>query len=144
MTEEFEVVNLSPFDYINTISQGKELLNPDFDRYPAFTINRGLSNHWDTCILANEMNIHPDILPEAQFVFLSALVTNKKRYGKWAKKTSDDTVKLIMKSFDYSETKAKEALTILSEEDIEDIRNKQPNVGGSGRQRKTRKKKGEK
>jgi NACalpha-BTF3-like transcription factor len=52
-------------------------------------------------------------------------VRKKKRFSKWAKKSaSSDDIKLIMKEYDYSIKRAQEALEMLSEQQLKDMREK--------------------
>ena len=78
---------VTPFSFSNAITEGKALpkgayINGteeiDFTQYVPFVINRGLSNFWDTCLIANELNRYPLIPKEAQFIFLKVVISKKK------------------------------------------------------------------
>lgn len=98
--------------------------------YEPFIVNRGLSYFHDTVVQANAMNQHSGIHKDWQFLFLLNSITKKKRFSKWAKKDpATEEMNLVMEYFGYSSEKAKEALRILSTEQLNEIRIKL-NKGG--------------
>lgn len=130
--QAYTINNMNLIKCLDHLLTGKKLKELDFDNYPTFPINRGLSQHWDTCLIANEMNINADIPNEAQFVFLDQLISKKKRkHSKWSKaeKISND-VKLLQSVYGYSTKKAKEALTLLTNNDLDEIKKAMPKEGG--------------
>ena len=126
---------MSPFDFLNSINDNKKDLfeDPQAEKdYNSFLINRGLSYFPDTVLYANEMNRHSDIPKKWQFDFFRLSIPKKKRFSKWHKKDSvEDVVKLISKHYKYSEKRAYDVLTLLTPDQIEDIR-KQYETGGRG------------
>jgi hypothetical protein len=124
---------MSPFDFINSINITKENLfkEPTAQKdYSPFLVNRGLSYFHDTVVQANAMNIRSNLPNEWQFAFLLNSITKKKRFSKWAKKDpATETLKLVQEYFGYSSEKAKEALSILSDEQLKFIEEKL-NKGG--------------
>lgn len=124
---------MTPFDFINAINQTKEDLfsDPQANKdYSPFLVNRGLSYFHDTIIQANTMNQYPTIPKEWQFRFLLNSVGKKKRFSKWAKADkATDSLLLVQEYFGYSSEKAKEALRILSDEQLKLIEEKL-NKGG--------------
>lgn len=124
---------MSPFDFINAINHTKEDLftdptaNKDYD---AYIVNRGLSYFHDTVVQANTINQYSSIPNEWQFKFLLNSIAKKKRFSKWAKKDkATESLKLVQEYFGYSSEKAKEALSILSDEQLKLIEQKL-NKGG--------------
>lgn len=124
---------MSPFDFINAINLTKEdlfqdkLANKD---YSPFLVNRGLSFFHDTVVQANMMNQHSSIPKDWQFYFLLNSVTKKKRFSKWAKADkASESLLLVQEYYGYSSEKAKEALSILSDEQLNEIKQKL-NKGG--------------
>lgn len=119
---------MSPFDFINAINVSKQNLFEDplaSKDYSAFLVNRGLSYFPDTVLYANEMNLHSDIPSEWQFSFFLNTIPKKKRFSKWHKKDAETKSLLLVKEyFGYSSEKAKEALSILSDEQISMIEEK--------------------
>lgn len=124
--KEFVVKNkkLSPFDYISSICYDKtDLMQDEKDesQYSAFIVNRGLGFGADTVIAANEMNSRPHLDNKIQYDFLKAVIRKGKRYNKWIK-AEEENLTVIQEYFGYSFNKAKDALKLLSEEDIVKIR----------------------
>lgn len=126
--KSFEVKNkkISPFDFANSINFTKENLIVDEStekEYNPFIVNRAMGFAADTVIPANEMNARPHIDNKMQYDFLCGVVRKSKRYTKWMK-SEEENLDAIQKYFGYSFNKAKEALRILSAEDIERIKDK--------------------
>ena len=124
---------MSPFDFINAINLTKEdlfqdkLANKD---YSPFLVNRGLSFFHDTVVQANTMNQNHHIPKEWQFAFLLNSVTKKKRFSKWHKADdATESLKLVQEYYGYSSEKAKDALSVLSDEQLNEIKQKL-NKGG--------------
>lgn len=119
---------MTPFDFINAINTSKEnlFLDPQANKdYNAWIVNKGLSNFPDTVLYANEMNFHRSIPKEWQFQFLLNSISKKKRFSKWSKKdTRTETLSLVMEYFGYSEEKAKQALSILTSDQLTMIQEK--------------------
>lgn len=124
---------MSPFEYIKAINSTKENLIVDDKsekEYTPYIVNRGLSYFHDTVIQANVMNQYPLLPKKWQFQFLLNSITKKKRFSKWSKKDDEsESILLVKEYFGYSSEKAKEALKILSVEQLNTIREK-INKGG--------------
>lgn len=119
----------NPFDYVNAINQSKDNLMRGSDNdalmekdYSAFMVNRSLSYFPDTVGMANEMNINHHLDNKLQFEFLLNIVRPRKRFSKWSKKQSGGDLALVKEYFGYNDSKALQALTILSDEDLRIIR----------------------
>jgi Bacteriophage clamp loader A subunit len=119
---------MSPFDYINAINFTKQNLfeHPQAHKdYSAWLVNKGLSYFPDTLLYANEMNRHYGIPKDWQFSFLLNSITKKKRFSKWFRKdTISDSLHLVKEYYGYSNEKAKQALSMLSEEQLAMIEQK--------------------
>jgi hypothetical protein len=119
---------MTPFDFINAINLTKKNLFEDplaHKDYVPFIVNRGLSYFPDTVLYANEMNRNSGIPEDWQFSFFLNSIPKKKRFSKWAKKDAEtEPLRLVMEYFGYSSEKAKEALSILSEEQLTMIKEK--------------------
>ena len=121
---------ISPFDYVKSINTGKNIMRgTDNDSlmerdYNAFIVNRNYSLFADTVYLANEMNIRPNIDNRLQYEFLLNTLRPRKRFADWVKNESSEDVSVIKEYYGYSNKKAIEALSVLSEEQIDSIRNK--------------------
>ena len=116
-------------DYLKAINFSKEPLMDSEDifiekDYVPFIINRCLSFFPDTIIQTNEMNTKSHIDKKLQFDFLRGSIRKSKRFSPWIKETLPDDIEIVKEYFGYSNRKAKEALEILTEDDINQIRNK--------------------
>jgi hypothetical protein len=97
----------------------------DYKDYVPFVINRALSFHQDCILYANEMNLHPGMYKDAQFQFyLNTIRPMKRKFQPWQKSLSDKDLECVKQYFGYSNEKAKEALRILTDEQIADIKTK--------------------
>ena len=92
--------------------------------YSSFMINRGLSYFNDTVLFANEMNIHHHIDNRLQFDFLINIVRKRKRFSKWLKPEIVSDVEVVKEYYGYSNEKARQALTLLTPEQITMIKKK--------------------
>jgi hypothetical protein len=127
-------VNLSDLfkDIIPYIQQtNKIVVTQENERdYVPFVVNRALSFHSDIVMFANEMNRMPNLDALLQFHFLLNTVRSQKRpFQKWQKRDTVENLEAVKEYFGYSNEKAKEALTILSDTQIEEIK-KSLNKGG--------------
>lgn len=123
--EPYERRKLSPFDFINEISFGKNnvMLDEDNEKaYLPFLVNKGLSQSFDTCQYASLMNSRPHIPNKAQFLFLMHAIPKRKRYDKWVKQEEIDNLDMVMDYFGYSRDKAIAALKLLTDDQIEKIK----------------------
>jgi len=121
----------NPFDYVNSINQTKKNLMRGTENdvvaekeYNAFLTNRALSYHHDTVALANEMNQRSHIDNALQYEFLLNSVRSKKRFAQWNKKEDHGDLAVIKEYFGYSDGKALQALTTLTNDQIKHIRKK--------------------
>jgi hypothetical protein len=113
----------TPFDFLNAINSTKtDLLKEDGivnKDYKPFMVNRGLSYFPDTILYANEMNIHNHLDRDCQFYFLLNSVSKKKRWSKWIKKDPlSKNLEYVKEYFGYSDERAKEALSVLTDKDL--------------------------
>ena len=117
-------------DYLNAINWSKEnLLDSDdltwYKKYPPYIINRCLSQHIDTIIMANEMNQRHGLDKKLQFHFLINSIRKRKRFGgKWTSTNRSKNLDLIKEYYGYSNAKARVALDILTKEQINLIKEK--------------------
>lgn len=121
---EVKTKKISPFDFANSINFTKENLIVDETtekEYNPFIVNRAMGFAADTVIPGNEMNARPHIDNKMQYDFLCGVVRKSKRYNKWIK-SEEENLEAVQEYFGYSFNKAKEALRILTSEDIEKIK----------------------
>jgi len=118
---------MNPFDYLNSINNTKkDIMVDDLAEkgYNSFMVNRGLSYFNDTVLMANEMNIHHTIDNRLQFDFLINIVRKKKRFSKWMKPETVSDVEVVKEYYGYSNEKAKQALSLLTPENIDELKKK--------------------
>lgn len=113
-------------DYLNAINVSKEPLLDSSESYtkqsyPPFVVTRCLSYFPDTLFAANEMNTRPLIDSKMHFDFLRGAVRPRKRFSKWLKREDDSRVAALVEYYGMSSRKAREALSVLSEADLEEI-----------------------
>ena len=118
---------MSPFDYLNSINYTKQDIMVDDiaeKQYVSFVINRSLSYFPDTVAIANEMNRHYHLDNKLQYHFLLNIVRNRKRFSKWVKPTTESDVEVVKQYYGYSNEKARQALTLLSPDQLTTLRKK--------------------
>jgi hypothetical protein len=120
-------------DWLNSINYNKNDIigsNPLSEReYVPFVINRSLSYFPDTLFHANEMNLNHFLSKKMQYDYLRTAVRKRKRFSKWDKKAESDDVDFVKTYFGYSTKKAMEVLTVLTKEQLKQLRSKY-NTGG--------------
>lgn len=126
----------NPFDYINDINTGKKNIIRNSEdpvrsekEYNAFLTNRSLSYFLDTVLYANEMNINHHLDSKLQYEYYINIIRPKKRFAKWVKSVSEDDLELIKSYYGLNTEKARQALSILSKDQIDLIKNKQEKGG---------------
>ena len=116
---------MNPFDYLKAINETKKDIMVDDiaeREYNPFIINRGLSFFKDTILYANEMNRYHHLDHRVQFDFFINIIRKKKRWSKWIKASDVDNLELIKEYYGYSNEKAKSALSLMSNEQIEQLK----------------------
>ena len=124
-------MNLS--ELLNSINFSKKnlLLDPqDEKEYVPYVINRCLSYFPDTLLHANEMNRLSFLDKRLQYEYYLKSIRPRKRFSKWIKKETADDIGIIKEYFGMSEKKAREALRVLSDDQIKSIK-KELDIGGS-------------
>jgi hypothetical protein len=121
------------FDYVNQILYGKEnlMVNEENEKiYIPFLINRSLSYHYDCILFANEMNRRHFLDKKLQHDFFINTIRSKKRsFVKWAKSEKNDDIECIKKVYGFSDKKALDALRLLNDEQIQQLK-EQTDIGG--------------
>jgi hypothetical protein len=115
-------------DYLNSINISKENLmdsDPECEsQYPPYVVNRCYSGFMDTILLANEMNLNSHIDKKLQYDFYINIIRPKKRFSPWLKKEKLDSLDCIKQYYGYSDEKAKVALKLLTQQQLEFIKAK--------------------
>ena len=113
-------------DWLNSINFNKENLikeNPDIvKQYPPYIINRCLSGHIDCILYTNEMNIHHQLDKDMQYSYYLNTLRKRKRFSPWLRKEKVTDLECIKKYYGYSNEKASQALKILTQEQINFIK----------------------
>jgi len=116
---------MNPFDYVNSVTNTKKNIMVDDiaeKEYAPFIVNKALGNFRDTVLYANEMNINHHLDHRLQFDFFINIVKKQKRWSKWIKSESVSDLELIKEYYGYSNEKAKSVLSLLSNEQINDLK----------------------
>ena len=124
---------MSPFEFIKAINETKEDVMVDDvseKKYSPFIVNRGLSFFMDTIFQVNELNRNHHLDSRLQFDYLLNSVRKKKRYSKWLKPEKLQDLDVVKEYYGFSNEKAKDALRILSEDQLAFIKDKL-NQGGA-------------
>ena len=115
-------------DWLNSINQTKKNLideDPDLEKdYPPYIINRCYSGHLDAVMYANEMNKYNFLPKKMQYDFFINILRTKKRFSPWLRKDTIKDIDHVKRYYGYSNEKAKQALTILSKEQLAFIKSK--------------------
>lgn len=115
---------MSPFDYVDLVLHKKKAEEElDFKDYAPFIVNRSLSYHLDCVPYVSEMNLWPGIDKDMQYhYFLNNIRPMKRKFAPWQKSKKDENIDCVKTYFGYSNQKAKEALRILTDEQISEIK----------------------
>ena len=110
-------------DIIPSILQTKKNVVENEKDYVPFVVNKALSFHYDCVLIANEMNKVPNTDAILQYHYLLNKVRGYRRpFQKWQKLSKDDDLSAVKEYFNYSNEKAKEALTVLTQDEIVEIK----------------------
>lgn len=115
---------MTPFDFVKSVSETKQnIFDGNESQYNAFVINKALSFNVDCVFLVNELNRHPEVPTNAQYLFLLNTIEKKRRYGKWVKKDSvSDDVSLIKEAYGYSDEKALTVLPLFTDKQLLELK----------------------
>jgi len=113
-------------DYLTAINYTKEPLMSNDDQiekdYVPFVVNRCLSYFVDTVLHANQMNQLSQLDNKMQFDYYLHSIRKRKRYSKWLKNELDDDLGVVKKYYNYSNSKTKDIIKLLTKENIEEIK----------------------
>ena len=116
-------------DYLNAINHTKETLLDTEDeewekKYPPFVVNKCVYPFQDTIMLVNEINQLPHLDKKLQFDFLLNSIRSRKRFTPWLKASKIEDLEYVKEYYGYSNDKAKQALDILTDEQIATVKQK--------------------
>jgi hypothetical protein len=127
-------------EYLNAINYTKESLLDTEDEsvekeYTPFVVNRCLSYFIDTVLYVNEMNRLPSTDKKMQFDYLLNAIRKNKRYSKWLRRESVENLDIVKQFYGYSDRKAREILDLISEDDVQWMK-QMLDTGGMGKSNK--------
>jgi len=98
----------------------------DYKDYVPFIVNRALSYHPDCLLYVADLNSLSFLDKDIQYRYLLNSIRSMKTrpFKKWQKLETDNNLEYVKTYFGYSNQKAKEALRILTDEQIDEIRRK--------------------
>ena len=102
-------------------------------KYPAYIVNKCLAPFPDTLLYVNELNRLHGLDNRLQYDFLLNSLRKRKRFAKWMKVSKIKDLDVIKEYYGYSNEKAKQALDVLTEEQIKIIKIKLTKGGKNGR-----------
>jgi hypothetical protein len=115
-------------DWLNSINQTKKNLmdeDPTAEKeYAPYIINRCLSGQIDTILFANAMNQNHFLPKKMQYDFFINSLRKRKRYSPWLQKDKIKDLDYVKRYYGYSNEKAKQALRILTKEQLNFIKSK--------------------
>ena len=125
-------------EYLNAINHNKKPLMDTEDeawekKYLPFVVNRCISPFLDTIMLVNEMNRLHHLDKKLQFDFLLNSIRTRKRFAPWLKANKIDDLEYVKEFYGYSNAKAKSALTILTSEQVKEIKTSLNKGGKNGK-----------
>jgi len=115
---------MNPFEYVTAINYTKTNMIVDEETekgYLPYMSNRSLSYFQDTVAVANAMNQYHILDKKLQFDFLINIVRKRKRFSKWIKTEVVTDLEVVKEYYGYSNEKAKQALSVLSTEDLTEL-----------------------
>lgn len=115
---------MSVMDVLANISSSDTTMEYHESDYKQRVINKGLSYFIDSILYVNEVNQRHYLSNKQHYDYLFNSLRKKKRFSKWHKKTPVDNVDLVMQSYKYSQTKAEEAIKLLSDAQIDELRDR--------------------
>lgn len=102
----------------------------DYSDYSPYIVNKALSYHKDCIYFVNEINRFRSIDKDAHYNYLiNTIRPGKRGYKEWFKVKKDKRLDHIKLYFKCSDKKAREALKILTDEQINEIIRK-TSIGG--------------
>ncbi len=116
---------MNPFEYIKAINAHKDIMKDDTlteKEYTPFLVNRGLSFFQDTILQVNEMNRCHFLDKKLQFDYLLNNIRPRSRWSKWLKPDKIENLEIVKTYFGFGNEKAKDALEVLSDTQIEKIK----------------------
>jgi len=114
---------------LKTINETKQNLLDSEDsswekEYPAWVVTKCMASHYDTVLLANEMNIYYELPNKLQYDFYINTVRKRKRFSPWEKKVKIEDLETVKTYYNYSTQKAQAILKILNKDQLDHLKSK--------------------
>lgn len=120
-------------DWLNSINDTKKNIIQEepniIKEYSPYIINKCLSGQMDTILFANEMNINSHLDKDMQYSFYLNTIRKRKRFSPWLRKDKVKDLECVKQYYGYSNEKASQALKILTQEQLNFIKQKL-DIGG--------------
>ena len=126
MTELKDWLNSLNFNKNNLIEEDPSVIKD----YAPYIINRCLSGHLDCILFANEMNRYSFLDKDMQYTFYLNTLRKKKRFSPWLRKEQVTDLQCVKQYYGYSNEKASQALKIISQQQLDYIKQRLE-TGGS-------------
>lgn len=106
--------------------------------YVPFVVNKALSFHQDCIFYANQMNMLPssDKLLQNHY-YLNTVRAWKRPFRKWQKLETIENLDIVQEYYGYSNDKAKDALKLLTNEQIDAIKKRLTKGGLNDKSKRT-------
>ena len=105
----------------------------DEKKYPSFIVNKAVGSHPDTVLYVNEMNRLHFLDNRLQYDFLLNSLRKRKRFAKWLRASKIKNIEYVKEYYGYGNEKAKQALNVLTDDQINIIKTKLIKGGKHGR-----------
>ena len=122
-------MKINPFEFVRAINEKQTVQSTA--HYNPYLSNNSLSYHLDCVLVANEMNRYPNLPGECQFDFLYGTIRKGRRFAPWHKSENPPFLEEVMEYYNYSRPKAMEALQVLTQADLREIKTKLDKGGAS-------------
>ena len=113
-------------DWLNSINFTKKNLmeeDPSIKKdYAPYIVNRCLSGNLDCIMFVNEMNKYSFLDKDMQYSFYLNTLRKKKRFSPWLRKDKVTDLQCVKQYYGYSNEKASQALKILSQQQLDYIK----------------------
>ena len=123
-----------PWEYVKSISETKEniITNAETEEmYNPYMINKSLSYFPDTILYAQDMNLFYNLDKKLQYDYLINTIKPRRRWsGAWPKSIKDDDIELIQQMFNVNSKKALSIKSILTKQQIAELRKQQQELTG--------------
>jgi hypothetical protein len=110
-------------DIVPSILQTKIDVLDKEQEYVPYIVNKALSYHYDCIFYANMMNTLPNTDKRMQYAFfLNSIRSYKRPFRKWHKHEANDDLTSVMEYYGFSLSKAREALVLLTDSQLSEIK----------------------